>query len=156
MVIAPWCKPNFKVSCTPDRRRISVEPQELYAENATEPLREIVSAKYDLDFLDKDSFIDSSLKEVLIKELERTQIERSTSIDEITQKVIPEISNFKESFVETVQGSFTGLPAGSSNTKYFMTQYRADQAKARRAEQRGTHGDDVAARRWSRRARRRF
>ncbi len=122
-------RPTIDVKLDPDRRRISVEPQELYAENATEPLREIVSAKYDLDFLDKDSFIDSSLKEVLIKELERTQIERSTSIDEITQKVIPEISNFKESFVETVQGSFTGLPAASSNTKYFMTQYRADQAK---------------------------
>ena len=122
-------EPTVEIKLDPDRRRVSVMPQRKYSTSATESLREVVEAKYDLNFLDKDAYVDSSLKQVLIEELARTQVERSQSIDDVTQTQIPEVSNFKESFVETVQGSFTELPAASSNTKYFMTQYRADQAK---------------------------
>ena len=82
-------------------------PQRKYSSRATNSMREIVEAKYDLNFLDKDAYIDSSLKQVLIEELARTQAERSQSIDDITQTSIPEVNNVKESFVETVQGSFT-------------------------------------------------
>ena len=122
-------EPTVEIKLDNDRRRISVMPQRKYSSNATEPLREIVETTYDLSFLDKDQYIDSSMKQVLIEELERTKAERSQSIDDVTQTSIPEVSNFKESFVETVQGSFTELPAASTNTKYFMTQYRADTAK---------------------------
>ena len=82
-----------------------------------------------MNFLDDDTNISNEMKEVLREELERTTLERSQSIDDITQTSVPELSNHKESLVETVQGSFTELPAASSGTKYFMTQYRADQAK---------------------------
>ena len=122
-------EPTVEIKLDNDRRRVSILPQRKFSSASTNELREIVEAKYNLDFLDKDSYIDSSLKKVLVEELARTQIERSTSIDDITQAQIPEVSNVKESFVETVQGSFTNLPAASTGTKYFMTQYRADQTK---------------------------
>ena len=122
-------EPTVEIKLDNDRRRVSILPQRKFSSASTNELREIVEAKYNLDFLDKDSYIDSSLKKVLVEELARTQIERSASIDDITQAQIPEVSNVKESFVETVQGSFTNLPAASTGTKYFMTQYRADQTK---------------------------
>ncbi len=122
-------EPTIEIKLDNDRRRVSIMPQRKYSSRATNSMREVVEAKYDLNFLDKDAYIDSSLKQVLIEELARTQAERSQSIDDITQTSIPEVNNVKESFVETVQGSFTELPAASSNTKYFMTQYRADTAK---------------------------
>ena len=57
------------------------------------------------------------------------RIERNDSIDDIIQDIIPEYSNYKESFVETTQGPFSELPEASTYTKYLMTQYRADPAK---------------------------
>ena len=122
-------EPTVEIKLDNDRRRTTVLPQRKYSKGVTDELRDIVSPKYNLNFLDDDTNISNEMKEVLREELERTTLERSQSIDDITQTSVPELSNHKESLVETVQGSFTELPAASSGTKYFMTQYRADQAK---------------------------
>ena len=120
---------TIDIKLDPDRRRTTVLPQKKYSDGATRALREIVKPGYDLRFLEDNDILSNQTKEVLIEELQRTTEEREKSIDDITQTQVPEIANYKESFVETVQGSFTELPAASTNTKYIMTQYRADQAK---------------------------
>ena len=122
-------EPTVEIKLDNDRRRTNILPQRKYSKGVTDELREIVSPKYDLAFLEDNDQLDNQTKEVLIEELDRTTKERSQSIDDITQASVPEISNHKESFVETVQGSFTELPAASTGTKYFMTQYRADPTK---------------------------
>ena len=122
-------EPTVEIKLDNDRRRTNIMPQRKYSKGVTDELREIVSPKYDLAFLEDNDQLDNQTKEVLIEELDRTTKERSQSIDDITQASVPEISNHKESFVETVQGSFTELPAASTGTKYFMTQYRADPTK---------------------------
>jgi len=122
-------EPTVEIKLDNDRRRTNIMPQRKYSKGVTDELREIVSPKYDLAFLEDNDQLDNQTKEVLIEELERTTKERSQSIDDITQASVPEISNHKESLVETVQGSFTELPAASAGTKYFMTQYRADPTK---------------------------
>ena len=122
-------EPTVEIKLDNDRRRTTVLPQRKYSKGVTDELRDIVSPKYDLNFLNDDTNISNEYKEILREELERTTLERSQSIDDITQTSVPELSNHKESLVETVQGSFTELPAASTGTKYFMTQYRADQAK---------------------------
>ena len=122
-------EPTVEIKLDNDRRRTTVLPQRKYSKGVTDELRDIVSPKYDLNFLNDDTNISNEYKEVLREELERTTLERSQSIDDITQTSVPELSNHKESLVETVQGSFIELPAASTGTKYFMTQYRADQAK---------------------------
>ena len=104
-------EPTVEIKLDNDRRRTSVLPQRKYSKGVTDELRDIVSPKYNLNFLDDDTNISNEMKEVLREELERTTLERSQSIDDITQTSVPELSNHKESLVETVQGSFTELPA---------------------------------------------
>ena len=76
-----------------------------------------------------NSVLENETKELMLNEFIRTQKERNDSIENIIQDIIPEYTNYKESFVETTQGPFSELPEASTYTKYLMTQYRADPAK---------------------------
>ena len=121
---------TIDIKLDPDRRRTT-----MYFRRRNIPMVQhehcvkSLNLEHDLRFLEDNDILSNQTKEVLIEELQRTTEEREKSIDDITQTQVPEIANYKESFVETVQGSFTELPAASTNTKYIMTQYRADQAK---------------------------
>ena len=73
-----------------------------------------------------DSDLDDSLKTLLREDKELRSETKETVMDEMTQKAIPEYTNYKENKIETVQGPFINLPEASTGTKYMMTQYRAD------------------------------
>ena len=73
-----------------------------------------------------DSGLPDSMKQ-FTKDHKQFRLDTKESvISEMTQEQIPEYTNYKETFVETVQGPFINLPAASPNTKYIMTQYRPD------------------------------
>ena len=121
-------KPTVEIKLDPDRRRVQPLPQRRYSRESAEKLRESIQARYDLSFMD-NSVLENETKELMLNEFIRTQKERNDSIENIIQDVIPEYTNYKESFVETTQGPFSELPEASTYTKYLMTQYRADPAK---------------------------
>ena len=109
-----------------DRRRVQKRGQTLYSASSLQPLRDSNQVDaYNLNFMD-DSDLDDSLKTFLREDKENRVETKETVIGEMTQKQIPEYTNYKENFVETVQGPLVNLPAASTGTKYIMTQYRAD------------------------------
>ena len=114
------------IKLDPDRRRVQQKAQELYSAPALEKLREVDRVdQYNTQFLD-DSGLPDSMKQ-FTKDHKQFRLDTKESvISEMTQEQIPEYTNYKETFVETVQGPFINLPAASPNTKYIMTQYRPD------------------------------
>ena len=78
-----------------------------------------------MNFLD-DSELPDGIKSTLKEDKEQRVENRDTVFESMTQKVIPEFTNYRENKVETVQGPFINLPEASTGTKYIMTQYRAD------------------------------
>lgn len=117
--------PTVRIKMDPDRNEIYQIPQYLYSENAVAEFKEYNEPRYSLRYLN-DSVLDNRFKRVLIEEKENDEKRRNAFTDSITQKQIPEFQNLDATLVETVQGSLTNLPYGSTYTKYILRQYRPD------------------------------
>jgi hypothetical protein len=118
-------KPKIEMKLDPDRTRIDQLPQNRFSKDATEPLKEFMKPKYDLNYLDEVE-VPQDYKDTLVNDKIRISDQVDTDIDLITQPKIPEFKETQETKVESVQGSFTGLPTSSKYTKYIMRQYRPD------------------------------
>ena len=117
---------TITIKLDPDRRRVQARGQSLYSASKLQPIRDTNQvSSYNLNFMD-DSDLDDSLKTLLREDKELRSETKETVMDEMTQKAIPEYTNYKENKIETVQGPFINLPEASTGTKYMMTQYRAD------------------------------
>ena len=117
---------TITIKLDPDRRRVQARGQSLYSASKLQPIRDTNQvSSYNLNFMD-DSDLDDSLKTFLREDKELRSETKETVMDEMTQKAIPEYTNYKENKIETVQGPFINLPEASTGTKYMMTQYRAD------------------------------
>lgn len=111
------------------RRRIKDMPQRLFSEQALEPAYEATEHQHNLNYI-SDTPISKEFKAKIITEKERDSEQRKKDIQDITQTQIPEVSNYPESFIETVQGSLEQLPEGSAFTKYIIRQYRPDSTQS--------------------------
>jgi len=120
--------PDIDIKKDPQRRRVRQLPQQLYTENAMEPAYEATEHKHNLTYL-SDTPISRDFKTKIVEEKERDVEQRKKDIQDITQPVYPEFSNQPETYIETVQGSFTDLPESSTFTKYILKQYRPDNTK---------------------------
>lgn len=118
-------KPKIDIKLDPDRTRIDQLPQNRFSKDATEPLKEFMKPKYDLNYLDEVD-VPQDYKDTLVNDKTRINDQVDTDIDLITQPKIPEFKQTQETLVKSVQGSFTGLPTASTYTKYIMRQYRPD------------------------------
>lgn len=123
-------KPKFDIKMDPDRIRIDQFPQNRFSKDAVDPLREIMKPQYDLKYL-KDVDVTQDVKDVIREDKKRIRDQVDRDCDTITQPKIPEFKQSPDSKVESVQGSFTGLPTASTYTKYIMRQYRPDPARER-------------------------
>ena len=117
---------HINIKSDPDRRRVQKLGQRGYSASSLETLRDATqNDQYSLNFLN-DSELPDKVKTFLKDDKEQRVANRDAVLDEMTQKVIPEYTNYKENLVETVQGPLVNLPEASTGTKYMMTQFRAD------------------------------
>ena len=117
---------HINIKSDPDRRRVQKLGQRGYSASSLETLRDATqNDQYSLNFLN-DSELPDKVKTFLKDDKEQRLANRDAVLDEMTQKVIPEYTNYKENLVETVQGPLVNLPEASTGTKYMMTQFRAD------------------------------
>lgn len=119
--------PRIETRKDPKRNRSAQVPQRLFSEKAVEPLYDKVKRQDNLDYLN-DAPLPRDLKTEIAKERERDDAARRQDLANITQNQIPEYVISQETYVETVQGSFSNLPRASTYTKYHLRQYRADPA----------------------------
>ena len=117
---------SITIKSDPNRRRVQQLNQTGYSTEQIQPLYDATPVdSYNLNFLD-DSELPDGIKSTLKEDKEQRVENRDTVFESMTQKVIPEFTNYRENKVETVQGPFINLPEASTGTKYIMTQYRAD------------------------------
>ncbi len=120
-------EPVVDIKMDPDRERVNQKSQRKLTHEQTDPLYDTIVPEYDITYLDNVD-IDSEYKQVIADDLPRSQKTVNENIASITQEKYPEYRVGDETKVESVQGSFTGLPEASTFTKYIMRQYRPDNA----------------------------
>ena len=123
-------KPKMDIKLDPERDRVDQFPQMRFSKKAVDGLRDSMIPKYDLKYLN-DVDVSQEVKDVVREDKKRITQGVETDLKNITQEKIPEFRTIQDTKVESVQGSFTGLPTASTYTKYIMRQYRPDPGRER-------------------------
>lgn len=120
--------PRIEMRKDPKRNRTRQLGQRKYSAKAVNPLYDVMARQDNLDYL-TDAPLPKNIKKVITDERDRDVEKRKQDLADITQTQIPEYVVNAETYIETVQGSFSNLPKASTYTKYHLRQYRADTAK---------------------------